>query len=315
MGFNGAGTYNRLSPGFSGSTVWQQEEAGGFGRVATRHDIHDQDIALALGNCITKDGQTTISGNLPLGGNILTNVGTGTSRSSILSVGQYQDGASTWGGTSAGTANEYWITPTTTLSQYVEGMEIYFFAHQANTDTYAYCSIGSLERHQIVRYRAEGTSAVLRVGDIRSGALIHLVYTSVAGGQWILRSEEYQQWNSWTPTLGVYGGAGAAAVISSPTFYINKYLLKDNLCYWHLSFTATSDLINFLAVTASLPAPCVNSDHFSLGFSYGTGELTGAIVVANQNAIQFASGRTGFFVQEYSNSLILVGGSGVYELA
>lgn len=313
MAFNGAGTFSRITPAYSGSTSWQQEEAGGFGKVATRHDIHDQDIASGLSNIITKDGQTTLTANLPLGGNHLVNVGTGTSRSSLASIGQFQDGGFVWGGTTSGTANEYVGTPTPAIVQYVEGMEAYFIAHQDNTSSTAFLSLNALERHQIVRYRLPATSAGLRLGDIRAGHLIHVIYTSVAGGQWVMASEEYQQWQTWTPTLATFGGT--PATITPTLWLIRSYLVKDNICYWNLAFTASGSGAGYLALTASLPVPCVNSDHLCVGFGNGTGLLAAALILTNAGAIQFSAKDTNFFTSVFTETSLLMGGQGFYEVA
>ena len=318
MGFNGAGTFSRITPAYSGSTSWQQEEAGSFGKVATRHDVHDQDIASGLSNIITKDGQTTITNNIPLGGNNLVNVGTGTSRSSLVPVGQYQDGGKLWAGTTTGAANEYIASVSLTTTTSVEGMEVYFIAHQDNDSGVCYFSFSGQPHNQIVRYRLPATSAALRVKEIRAGAIVHVIYTSVAGGQWVLANEEYQQWQTWTPTLGHFGGL--PSTVTPTLFLTQKYLVKDNLCYWHLAFAASispSSVPNFFAVTASLPVPCVNSDHFSMGAGSGFNPtLEAVLILTNQNAIQFSAGNKQFFgVITYSEPSFFLAGSGIYEVA
>lgn len=313
MSFNGAGTFSRITPAYSGPTSWQQEEAGSFGKVATRHDVHDQDIASGLSNIITKDGQTTITNNIPLGGNNLVNVGTGTSRSSLVPVGQYQDGGKLWAGTTTGAANEYIASVSLTPTTSVEGREVYFIAHQDNDSGVCYFSFSGQPHNQIVRYRLPATSAALRVKEIRAGAIVHVIYTSVAGGQWVLANEDYQQWQTWTPTLSTFGGT--PATITPTAFFIQRYLVKDNLCYWHLAFTANASGAGYLALTASLPVACVNSDHLCVGFGNGTGLLAAALILTNQGAIQFSSKENNFFVATFTETSLLMGGSGIYEVA
>lgn len=313
MSFNGAGTFSRITPAYSGSTSWQQEEAGGFGKVATRHDVHDQDIASGLSNLITKDGQTTITANISIGGNNLVNVGSGTSRSSLVTVGQYQDGGKLWAGTTTGAAGEYIASPTLMASTPVEGMEVYFIAHQDNDLNESYFSFSGQPHNQIVRYRLPATSAGIRLKDIRAGHLIHVIYTSVAGGQWVMASEEYQQWQTWTPTLSTFGGT--PATITPTSWFIRSYLVKDNICYWNLAFTASGSGAGYLALTASLPVPCVNSDHLSTGFGNGAGTLRMALVLTNQGAIQFSSDQTTFFIATFSETSLIMGGQGFYEVA
>lgn len=72
MAFNGAGTYSRVHD-------WTQDEAAGLFVEADRMDEEFDDIATALTTMICKDGQTTVTANIPFGGFKLTNVGDATS--------------------------------------------------------------------------------------------------------------------------------------------------------------------------------------------------------------------------------------------
>lgn len=81
MAFNGSGSFNRNNGTNTGSTVWADDKSGGVKITTSRHDTHDQDIADGLSNCITKDGQTTITANIPLNDNNLTEVNTVSSTS------------------------------------------------------------------------------------------------------------------------------------------------------------------------------------------------------------------------------------------
>jgi hypothetical protein len=71
MPFNGSGTYNRDG----GATNWQDDAAAGTKIRADLHDQHDQDIANALSNAITRDGQSPATANIPMGGFKITNLG------------------------------------------------------------------------------------------------------------------------------------------------------------------------------------------------------------------------------------------------
>ena len=317
MGFNGAGTFSRITPAYSGSTSWQQEEAGGFGKVAVRHDIHDQDIAAGLSNCITKDGQTTPTGNIPIGGNNLVNVGTGTSRSSLATIGEYQDGGRIWAGVIPNTGNSYTGTPTPAVSSYVEGMEVLCIPSHTNTASACFFSLSALPAYRISHKREGIADPQINVGEIRSGEILHLIFSSVAGGQWVIANQEYQQWQTWTPTLGHFGGL--PSTVTPTLFLTQKYLVKDNFCYWHLAFAASispPSVPNFLAVTASLPVPCVSSDHFSMGAGSGFNPtLEAVLILTNQNAIQFSAGNKQFFGGiPYSEQSFFLAGSGFYEV-
>lgn len=70
MPFNGsagAKTFSRTTGFFSGPTTWAQTKAGGRDILETDLDVHDQDIAAALGTSWQTNGDTTPSVDLPMG--------------------------------------------------------------------------------------------------------------------------------------------------------------------------------------------------------------------------------------------------------
>lgn len=70
MPFNGVGVFQRLYN-------WTADQAAGIFVRNDRMDADTDDIALGLSNCITRDGQSAATANIPLGGFKLTGVGTG----------------------------------------------------------------------------------------------------------------------------------------------------------------------------------------------------------------------------------------------
>jgi hypothetical protein len=71
MPYNGSGGYNRDG----GATNWQDDATAGTKIRADLHDQHDQDIANALGNVICRDGQSSVSADIPFSGRKITNLG------------------------------------------------------------------------------------------------------------------------------------------------------------------------------------------------------------------------------------------------
>lgn len=63
-GFNGSGTYQRFYS-------WTTDAANGIPITASRVDTEDDGFATGLSTCITKDGQTTVTANIPFGNNRL----------------------------------------------------------------------------------------------------------------------------------------------------------------------------------------------------------------------------------------------------
>lgn len=92
MAFNGSGTFNRNTGVYTGSTAWTQTRDAARKVRADDHDTHDQDIANGLSNCVTKDGQTTITANLPMAGFRHTNCGNAVSDTDYTTLGQIKSG-------------------------------------------------------------------------------------------------------------------------------------------------------------------------------------------------------------------------------
>lgn len=70
MAFNGSGLFTRLHS-------WVTDAANNVNVSSTRTDDDSNDIAAGLSLCITKDGQQTLTGNIPFSGFIATGLGAG----------------------------------------------------------------------------------------------------------------------------------------------------------------------------------------------------------------------------------------------
>jgi hypothetical protein len=68
MPFDGNGTFTRLMN-------WTQDAAALIKIKADRHDQNDDDTAAGLTNCLTRDGQTQPTGNLPMNSKKIVNLG------------------------------------------------------------------------------------------------------------------------------------------------------------------------------------------------------------------------------------------------
>lgn len=69
------GSFSRTNGVNTGSTTWQQDEAGAVDIEADRHDTHDQDLADGIDACLAKDGSNAMTGDLAMGGNDISNCG------------------------------------------------------------------------------------------------------------------------------------------------------------------------------------------------------------------------------------------------
>lgn len=87
MAFNGSGTFARLYS-------WTTEQLAGNPISSTKMDAEDAGFAAGLSNCITKDGQTTITNDIPMAGFKITGLGTPTATTDATTKA-YVDGK-TW---------------------------------------------------------------------------------------------------------------------------------------------------------------------------------------------------------------------------
>jgi hypothetical protein len=137
MAFNGTGTFTRLYN-------WVNDKANGFKITASRMDGEFDGIATGLSTCITKDGQTTITANIPFANYKITGLGTGNARSDSLNIGQLQDNQFLYLGTTSGSADAYTLAPTPTITSYATTQQFTVKIHATNTTTTPYLQISGI---------------------------------------------------------------------------------------------------------------------------------------------------------------------------
>ena len=160
MSFNGSGTFQINTAG--------QPVVAGTVITATAFNALTADLATGLSTCVTKDGQTTVTANLPMGGNKLTGLGAGTLGTDSARLSQVQGGVASLLGVSGIDTISGSGSPQVT--SYVTGQMFWFVASGTNTGATT-LNIDSLGAKNITR----GTAA-LAAGDIISGAVALVVY-------------------------------------------------------------------------------------------------------------------------------------------
>ena len=161
MSYNGSGTFLINSAG--------QPVVANTVISATTFNALTADLANGLTTCITKDGQTTPTANIPMGGFKITNLANGTAATDAATVAQIQsNGAAlvTVTGTDTLTGT---LTPA--LTTYVTGAVYYFIAPATNTGAVT-LNIDTLGAKNVTR---DGTTALV-AGDIVSGEMVAVVY-------------------------------------------------------------------------------------------------------------------------------------------
>lgn len=165
MSYNGNGVFLRLYS-------FVQDAAANIKIRADRMDNELTGIANGLSTAITKDGQTTITANLPMATYKHTNVGAGAVRTEYTRLDQTQDGKINWvdGG---GTADAITAAYSPAIATLVDGQECYVRATAANATTTPTFSPGGLTARAIVKFG----NVALAAGDIAGdGHELHLRY-------------------------------------------------------------------------------------------------------------------------------------------
>lgn len=166
-GFNGSGTYVR-------EYDWTEDAANGVDIEASRMDTEMDAMATALSTCITKDGQTTITANLPMANFRHTGVGDSSARTHYAKTSQVQDSTYTWAGTTGGSATAYTATVSPAITAYATGQTFRVKVHTANTSTNPTINFNSLGAKTIL----SSWGAALAVGDLQS--ICTLTYNGTA---------------------------------------------------------------------------------------------------------------------------------------
>ena len=162
MSFNGSGTFLINSTG--------QPVVANTVISATVFNALTTDLASGLTNCITKDGQSTPTANIPMGNNKITGLASGTLASDAATLGQVQTTAAKLIGSISGTDTITGVM-SPTLTAYDAGQLFYFIAAGANTGAVT-LNINSLGAKSITR---DGATA-LAAGDINSGEMVVVIY-------------------------------------------------------------------------------------------------------------------------------------------
>jgi hypothetical protein len=162
MAFNGSGTFLVNT---SGQPVVPNTVIS-----ATTFNALTNDLANGLSTCITKDGQTTPTANIPMGNNKITGLAPGTSGTDAANLSQVQ-------GSTAKLLQSVTGTDTITaamvpaLTAYAAGQMFYFVAAGDNTGAVT-INIDSLGAKSVTR---DGSTALV-AGDITNGKVVVIVY-------------------------------------------------------------------------------------------------------------------------------------------
>jgi hypothetical protein len=203
---------------FNGSGLFQINTAGqpvvaGTDIDPTVFNNLTADLATGLSTCITKDGQTTVTANIPMGSNKITGLAAGTARTDAANIGNVQDGTGVYVGTVGGTADVITLTPSPAITSYTAGQTFRFIASGANT-TNVTVNVSGLGAKAITK---NGTTA-LAAGDIPSGMMVEITYD---GTRFILESAATSTINSPVIVTGTVSANPVTNLGIAPKQYVD----------------------------------------------------------------------------------------------
>lgn len=156
------GTYSRAVPPYVFDTIIDE----------TAVNSEMDDIAAALTQSVSKDGQTTMTGNLKMGGNKLTNAGDASAQNEYATAGQVQKGTASYLLSIGGTANAITAVASFSMTAYTAGQQFIFVPTANNSSTTPTININAIGALTIKR----DASAALVANDIVSGRPAKLYY-------------------------------------------------------------------------------------------------------------------------------------------
>lgn len=166
MPFNGSGVYNPIGspdfPAVAATTI-----------RAAQYNNEINDIASALTNCVTRNGQSAATADLPMGGFKHSNVAAAALRTQYARVAEVQDGGLTLLSSVTGT-NTITATAPLGLAAYATGQVFWFVSAGANTGAVT-LNINSLGAKAVTKLGA----IALEAEDIPAGAVIEVFYDGV----------------------------------------------------------------------------------------------------------------------------------------
>ena len=168
MAYNGTGTFKR-------DYNWTTDAGNGINIEPVRMDGEDDGFATGLSNAITKDGQTTITANIPFNSKKITALANGSARTDSIALGQVQDGTYRTLGTLGGSADTYTATPSPAITAYATGSEFNLKVNADNTGA-STLNVSAVAAKNIKKYDGAGSKIDLGAGDLQQDQYYKVIY-------------------------------------------------------------------------------------------------------------------------------------------
>ena len=182
MAYNGSGVFSRLYS-------WATDKANNIVVTASRMDDEMNGFADGLTNAICRDGQTTITANIPFNSKKLTGLADGTAATDSINVGQVQNNVFGYWGTTGGAADAYTLAPSPTITAYAATQNFTAKIHATNTTTTPYLQISGIANPAstavIKKINQSGSEIAVEPGDLVAGG-IYTFQRNSSNNAWIL---------------------------------------------------------------------------------------------------------------------------------
>lgn len=191
MAFNGSGVFNRIYN-------WVNDKANGYKITASRMDGEFDGMATGLSNCITKDGQTTLTANIPFSTYKLTGLGSGTARTDAINVGQVQDNQFLYLGTTSGSADAYTLAPSPAITAYTATQQFTAKISATNLTTTPYLQVSAIANPATTAVIKKLSATKTEIAVEASDLLINGIYDfkrNSANDAWIVLNPEKAFYN------------------------------------------------------------------------------------------------------------------------
>lgn len=324
-GFNGSGVFVR-------TYNWTNDANAGIKIRSDRMDTEDNGFATGLSTCITKDGQQTVTANIPFAGFKLLNIGDATLAKDAVNVESLQSGSFITATTSG--TNTYTFTTTPSMSAYASGQRFRLIIGTTNTGASTLNNNG-IGAKNILKRSTAGLVAVV-AGDLVSGIEYDFFYDGTqfqVSGSTLDSSLQYAAntfvANATTGTALPTGIALSASQLAGrgSTGNVAAITLGTNLSFSGTTLNAAASAVTYGSISGYLPTSQTFSSNTVSSMTISAGQaadstnavyITGGTFswnITNGNAINGYQGGTTIPNSSTIHFFVCTGGSGTGSFA
>ena len=277
MAYNGSGIFNRIYN-------WVNDANASVNITASRMDTEDSGFATGLSNCICKDGQTTITQNIPFNGKKITGLGAGTGATDAAQIGQVQAGQLNWVA-AGGTADALTAVYSPVNTALTDGLILFVRASAANATTTPTFAPDGLTAHTITKIG--GTA--LAANDIAAANHEIILRYNLANTRWELLNPGHPANADIIAAVLTGYSSGAGTVASTDTILQAVNKLNGNIALKAALATNTfsgAQIGGVTALTSSSNSIAINlalNNNFSHTFTESTTLANPSNPVAGQS--------------------------------